>query len=42
MPRLRYPKLAPDAYAALTAVGHTIHTATALETALLNLIYLRA
>lgn len=42
MPRLRYPKLAPDAYNALLALGHYINTATALEPVLLGLVYLRA
>ena len=42
MPRLPYTKLAPDAYQALSAVGHYLNTATALEPALLGLIYLRA
>ena len=41
-PRIPYTKLAPEAYAALTAVGHYINTATALEPTLLGLIYLRA
>jgi AhpD family alkylhydroperoxidase len=42
MPRLNYPKLAPDAYRALQALGHYLHTATALEPALLGLVFLRA
>jgi AhpD family alkylhydroperoxidase len=42
MPRLPYPKLAPDAYAALSSVGHYLNTATALEPVLLGLVYLRA
>ena len=41
-PRLRYPDLAPDGYAALSAFGHYVNTATALEPVLLSLVYLRA
>jgi len=42
MSRLPYPKLAPDAYKALSALGHYITTATTLEPTLLGLVYLRA
>ena len=42
MPRLAYPKLAPDAYEKLLAVGHYLSTGTALEPVLLELVYLRA
>jgi AhpD family alkylhydroperoxidase len=42
MPRLPYPKLAPEAYAKLLSLGHYISTATALEPVLLGLVYLRA
>lgn len=42
MPRLPYTRLAPEAYQALTAVGHYLNTATALEPVLLGLVYLRA
>jgi AhpD family alkylhydroperoxidase len=42
MPRLPYPKLAPDAYAALISLGHYLNTQTALEPILLGLVYLRA
>ena len=41
-PRLPYPKLAPEAYAALSALGHYIATATKLDPTLLGLVYLRA
>jgi len=40
--RLPYTKLAPDVYEALTAVGHALHTTSALEPVLLELVYLRA
>jgi AhpD family alkylhydroperoxidase len=40
--RLPYTKLAPDGYAALTALGHYINTETALEPVLLEMVYLRA
>jgi AhpD family alkylhydroperoxidase len=40
--RLPYPKLAPKAYAGLSALGHYINTDTALEPVLLGLVYLRA
>ena len=42
MARLPYPKLAPEAFEKLVALGHYIHTATALEPVLLELVYLRA
>ena len=42
MSRLPYPKLAPEAYEKLVALGHYINTATALEPVLLGLVYLRA
>ena len=40
--RLRYTEFAPEAYAKLTALGHYINTATALEPVLLGLVNLRA
>jgi len=40
--RLRYPKLAPKAYASLSGLGHYLTTETALEPVLLGLVYLRA
>lgn len=40
--RLRYPDFAPDGYAALSAFGHYVNTATALSPVLLGLVYLRA
>jgi AhpD family alkylhydroperoxidase len=40
--RLPYTKLAPKAYEALSAVGHTLATESALEPVLLGLVYLRA
>jgi AhpD family alkylhydroperoxidase len=40
--RLRYPEVAPEGYAALSAFGHYIHTATTLEPVLKGLIDLRA
>jgi AhpD family alkylhydroperoxidase len=40
--RLRYPEIAPDGYAALSAFGHYVNTGTALEPVLLGLVYLRA
>ena len=40
--RLRYPALAPEGYAALSAFGHYVNTGTALEPDLLGLVYLRA
>jgi AhpD family alkylhydroperoxidase len=39
--RLPYPKLAPEAYEKLVALGHYINTATVLEPVLLGLVYLR-
>jgi AhpD family alkylhydroperoxidase len=42
MPRLRYPKLAPEAYKSLQALGHYLRTATSLDAVLLGLIDLRA
>lgn len=42
MPRLPYTKLAPEAYSRLSALGHYLSTATALEPVLLGLVYLRA
>lgn len=41
-PRLRYPALAPEGYAALSGFGHYVNTATALPPVLLGLVYLRA
>lgn len=40
--RLPYTKLAPEAYKALTAVGHALNTASAMPPVLLDLVYLRA
>ncbi|MBW4038031.1 MAG: carboxymuconolactone decarboxylase family protein [Acidobacteria bacterium] len=40
--RLPYTRLAPEAYAALSQLGHYIKTATSLEPVLLELVYLRA
>lgn len=42
MARLPYPKLAPEAYTKLQALGHYLTTGTALEPSLLGLVYLRA
>ncbi len=42
MPRLPYPKLAPEAYRSLVSVGHYLRTATSLDPVLLGLIDLRA
>jgi AhpD family alkylhydroperoxidase len=42
MPRLPYPKLAPEAYRSLVAVGHSLRTATSLDAVLLGLVDLRA
>ena len=42
MPRLPYPKIAPEAYSALLSVSHYVHTATALDAVLLGLVDLRA
>lgn len=40
--RLRHPDFAPDAYAALSALGHYLNTATALEPVLKALVDLHA
>ena len=40
--RMRYPEVAPEGYAALSAFGHYVNTATALEPVLLGMVYLRA
>ena len=40
--RLPYTKLAPEAYAAMIAAGHTLNTLTALDAKLLGLVRLRA
>lgn len=42
MDRLKYPRVAPEGYAALSGFGHYVNTATALEPVLLGLVYLRA
>jgi AhpD family alkylhydroperoxidase len=42
MARLPYPKLAPEGYEKLLALGHYLTTGTALEPVLLELVYLRA
>jgi AhpD family alkylhydroperoxidase len=42
MQRLPYPKLAPEAYKSLQALGHYLRTATSLDAVLLGLIDLRA
>ena len=42
MPRLRYTKLAPEAYNSLVSVGHYLRTATKLDAVLLGLVDLRA
>jgi AhpD family alkylhydroperoxidase len=42
MARLPYPKLAPEAFKKLSALGHYLNTETALEPVLLELVYLRA
>ena len=42
MPRLPYPKIAPEAYSSLLSVSHYVHTATALDAVLLGLVDLRA
>jgi AhpD family alkylhydroperoxidase len=42
MPRLPYPKLAPEAYRSLVSLGHYLRTATSLDAVLLGLIDLRA
>ena len=40
--RLRYPELAPDGYAALSAFGHYVNTGTALAPVLIELVNLCA
>ena len=40
--RLKYPKLAPEGYAALSALQHYVETGIALEPVLMQLVYLRA
>lgn len=42
MPRLPYPKLAPEAYKSLQSLGHYLRTATTLDAVLLGLVDLRA
>lgn len=42
MPRLPYPKLAPEAYRSLVSLGHYLRTATTLDAVLLGLVDLRA
>ena len=42
MPRLPYPKLAPEAYRSLQSLGHYLRTATTLDHVLIELIDLRA
>jgi len=42
MPRLPYPKLAPEAYRTLQSLGHYLRTATSLDAVLLGLVDLRA
>ena len=42
MPRLPYPKLAPEAYKSLQSLGHYLRTSTSLEAVLLGLVDLRA
>lgn len=41
-PRMRYPEVAPEGYAALATFGHYVNTGTALEPVLLGMVYLRA
>jgi AhpD family alkylhydroperoxidase len=41
-PRLRYPEVAPEGFAALSAFGHYLNTATSLEPVLKGLVDLRA
>lgn len=41
MPRLPYPKLAPEPYRSLVSLGHYLRTATSLDAVLLGLIDLR-
>ena len=42
MPRLPYKDLAPEAFKALTAVGHYLNTETSLDPVLRELVFLRA
>lgn len=42
MPRLRYPKIAPEPYRTLVSLGHYLRTATSLDAVLLGLVDLRA
>ena len=42
MPRLSYPKLAPEAYNSLQSLSHYLGTATTLDAVLLSLVDLRA
>jgi len=42
MPRLPYPKLAPEPYRTLVSLGHYLRTETSLDATLLGLIDLRA
>jgi AhpD family alkylhydroperoxidase len=42
MPRLPYPKLAPEAYSSLQSLGHYLRTATTLDAVLLGLVDLHA
>lgn len=42
MPRLPYPKLAPDAYNALVSLGKYLRTGTSLDHRLIELVDLRA
>lgn len=40
--RMRYPEIAPEGYAALSAFGHYVNTASSLGAVLLGMVYLRA
>ena len=42
MPRLPYPKLAPEPYRTMVSLGHYLRTATSLDAVLLGLVDLRA
>ncbi len=42
MPRLPYPKLAPEPYRTLVSLGHYLRTGTSLDAVILGLIDLRA
>jgi AhpD family alkylhydroperoxidase len=42
MPRLPYPKLAPEAYSSLQSLGHYLRTATTLDAVLIGLVDLRS